>query len=102
MEMCEGTIFQMNNNQVLPEGYRHGVANWESMLKHSCLINRRKKVRDARETNWGHEAKQGKTILDMSVDVEITPTYNILFAHPNSLQELSLTLILNSIRKVRG
>jgi len=32
--------------------------------------NQRKKVRDARETNWSHETKQGKMILDMPVDVD--------------------------------
>jgi len=49
-----------NHNQVMPEECIHGVVNWVSMLRHSCLIGKRKKVRDARETNWRHEAKAGE------------------------------------------
>ena len=42
------------------------------------FYSQRKKNGDARETIWRHEAKQGKTILDMPVDVEITLTPPIL------------------------
>ena len=38
--------------------------------------SQRKKGGDARETIWRHEAKQGKMILDMPVDAEITLTPN--------------------------
>ena len=40
------------------------------------MNSQRKKNGDARETIWRHEAKQGKKILDMPVDVEITLTPN--------------------------
>jgi len=40
------------------------------------FYSQRKKNGDARETIWRHEAKQGKTKLDMPVDVEITLTSN--------------------------
>ena len=57
-----------------------GGTLWLSKIKplfqqdHPLIIkmknNQRKKVRDARETNWSHETKQGKMILDMPVDVD--------------------------------
>ena len=50
--------------------------NSDIMFNKLKMNSQRKKNGDARETIWRHEAKQGKTKLDMPVDVEITLTSN--------------------------
>ena len=66
----------MNHNQVLQRSNFRGGESGIG-VKSPCLINRRKRLGTPEKLTGDTKLKQGKTTLDMPVDVEITPTYNI-------------------------